>query len=78
MVTYEMVLNDDNIISYRYYPEGGKNAGFVSVDKKNLKVLSKQLSHDDVGDWYAHHVITRIFKMIESGTFEEKGMAAWY
>lgn len=72
MIIYKLILEDNNVKRYEYYPEGDVSAAGV-IEFKNgegAKLISP--SPNDVKMYYAVHALTGI------DTTKETGTIAWY
>ena len=78
MVTYKLIVNEGNIISYKYFPEGDIYSGTISLNKNTKELIDLELASSDIGDRYAVHVIEKIEDFIDKDDYKEKGMIAWY
>ena len=49
MVTFELIDENEQYLTYFYYPEGLKNKkhGIIVVDKTNMQIIVKELAEDD-------------------------------
>ena len=77
MERIELELLTDDIVSYRYYPEGREEYGIVSLNRKTDDVINDKIYPDDPG-MYKWHAVYRIRKYNETGEFPEKATVAWY
>ena len=72
----ELELLTDEIVSYRYYPEGGEEYGIVSLNRKTGERIH-DLPCPGCSSSYAGQAWMRIEDYQKQGRFPEKGIAAW-
>ena len=70
------LLTDDKV-SYRYYPEGGKNYGVVSLMRKTGERVHDRQCPDSVSS-YAGQAWRRLDKYQRENHFPETDIVAWY
>lgn len=76
----ELVLNSDNgeIVEYNFFPEGKKEYGTITVNKKTGVVdITKRADGDDY-DVYLRHAVSKVLNYQKSGSYQQKEMVAWY
>ncbi len=77
MLLYEMIINNNEKIVYKYYPEGRKSFGTVFINKKTKEYNVDKLAPNDEVKTYLMHMFVQIRKFIEEDDFKEKGAIAW-
>ena len=78
MLKFKMVENNDDIVSYRYFPENKEDSGFLTVNKKDGSVIKQQIAKSDEFKRYFFHMLDRIEEFIERNKFVEEGIIAWH
>ena len=78
MLRYELIENNDEFVSYRYFPEGEKQFGTLDVRKHDKEIIEQEVAPNDDFKWCFWKILRRIEKFIDSSHFEEKGIIAWY
>ena len=80
MLRYEFEYLEDDVVSYRYHPEGKREyTGHVKVNVETGEVIEITLSghpyeHDNYA--YAGKLCARIREFVDSGEFRESGIVA--
>lgn len=72
----ELELLTDDIVSYRYYPEGGKEYGIVSLNRKTGDVNHDVPCPDSIS-LFAIQAWQRLEEYHEKNRFPEKDLVAW-
>lgn len=78
MLEYELFKESDEEVIYKYYPEGKKQAGLVSVSKSTGECKINELSLDDRHQRYALKLFKKLKEYASNNSFNLKGMIAWY
>ena len=78
MLKYELIENNDDFVSYRYYPEGGTDSGYITIRKKDKKTIDQKIVDIDEFKWYYFKMLHRIKEFIDNNKFEKSGIIAWY
>ena len=78
MLNYILVEETPKKVVYKYYPEGGTEAGVVSFDKESNTNSIVTLSEHDKHQRYAQKLFKRIREFANSKSFEKEGLIAWY
>ncbi len=78
MVKYELYAENDNIITYHYFPEGHEDYGTITMDKKTADLVEVELAKSDKFKQYFYHMINEIEEFIEKGKYLKAGYVAWY
>lgn len=78
MLKYELVMNTDDELVYKYYPEGEGEPGIVSIKKNSMECELKQLAPEDEDNYYANHMWDRLRRFVTEGNCLQSGMIAWY
>lgn len=78
MLRFELIRNNGTEIAYKYFPEGKKQHGEITVRKKDKSVIQADIAPSDDFKWYYFKMLNRIFSYIEKDSYEEKGTIAWY
>lgn len=73
-----MVDNDDNKVSYVYFPEGREPSGKITINKKDGTIVEQIIAKSDEFKRYFFHMIEKIEEFIENKRFEEEGTIMWY
>ncbi len=77
MLTFKREKINDREVTYRYYPENGKEYGRITMSL-DAELLNKECSKEDTFEWYAGHMMSKMRDMIANSDFQEDGMIAWY
>ena len=77
MERHQLVELTDDVVRYKYFPEGGNEYGIVSVNRKTRKRDIEQPASNYPMS-YAFHACRAIERYIDEGNFPAKGMSAWY
>ena len=78
MLKFTLVENKQGKVLYKYFPEGGADYGIVAFSEKTGDSSIETLAKNDKHGRYATKLFKRIREMASKGTFEEKGIVAWY
>lgn len=78
MLTFELMENTLTEVTYKYFPDGGKDFGIIKVRKKDNAIITKIIANEDDFEWCLLHMYQKIKDYIESNEFKEKGTIAWY
>lgn len=78
MLEFELIENNDEFVSYRYFPEGKTNSGTVVVNKNNSSVIKEDIAESDEFKTYFFHMLNQIKTFIKNNKYKEKGIIAWY
>ena len=78
MLTYEIIENGNELVSYKYFPEKSKEFGSLTVNKNTKALVSQALAPDDEFRVYLLKMYKRIRKFIDDNHFRETGLVAWY
>lgn len=78
MLRYILTHNSEEEVSYQYYPEGNEEFGIITLSKKNNECEITLLAPTDTHKKYAFHMMRKMEKFAEEGTFQENGIVAWY
>lgn len=78
MLKYKLITENENTITYHYFPEGSSDYGTATVEKKTGKVLEMTLAKTDKFKRYYFHMIDEIKEFIKNGEFRKEGIIAWY
>ena len=78
MLKFEKVNNDENFVSYLYFPEGKEDGGKITINKKDGTVVEQIVAKSDEFKRYFFHMFEKIEEFIENNKFEEKGTIMWY
>ena len=77
MERIELELLTDDIVSYRYYPEGGEEYGIVSLNRKTGERILDLPCPNSIS-MYAAHAWRRLEEYQSRNCFPEKGWTMWY
>ncbi|MBR0150990.1 MAG: hypothetical protein IJP89_06485 [Synergistaceae bacterium] len=77
MEDIRLELLTDEIVSYRYYPEGGEEYGIVSLNRKTNEVVHDK-AYPNVSGMYKRQAVYRMRRYNEAGEFPEKATVIWY
>ena len=77
MVTMEKILLTSEKVVYKYFPEGGKEFGKVSYNRKNGEGSIDSMV-PGFSDSYACHALSRIRDYEKQGKYLDKDLVAWY
>ena len=78
MLKFELINNGKDSVSYRYYPEGQGESGFITVDKKDLQIRNQKIASGDEFKIYFFKMYKRVKKYIRENEFRTEGIIAWY
>ena len=79
MLEFKLIENNDDTVTYQYYPEGKKDDfGVVTVKKSDQSVVEQTIAKTDEFKTYFFHMLHRIEKFIKKNQFEDEGLIAWY
>ena len=78
MLKYVLLENKTDSVSYRYYPEGQKEYGSVTVRKADKSIMQQEIASNDDFKWCFYKLVNRIEKFIDAGEYNENGIIAWY
>ena len=78
MLKFILVEETSQKVVYKYYPEGGTDAGVVSFDKESKTNSIVTLSEKDRHHRYAQQLFARIREFANSNSFAKEGLIAWY
>ena len=73
----ELELLTDEKAIYRYYPEGGKEYGIVSLMRKTGERIH-DMPCPGTGSMYARQAWDRLDECQETGNYPQRTMVAWY
>ena len=72
----ELELLTEEKVSYRYYPEGGKEYGIVSLNRKTGERVHDKPCPDTMSS-YAGQAWARLDEYQEANRFPKKDLVAW-
>ncbi len=81
MVVYDFIEENDESITYWYYPEDDrtKEHGVIVADKINERVrVSKKAERDGEYSWYGNHAINQIIERLNNDEDPRDGIVMWY
>ena len=78
MLRYKLYNTDGNFVFYRYYPQGGKDFGTVSINTKTGETAIITPSEDDAGKRYAFKMAKRLKEFFNDNSYKDNGIIAWY
>lgn len=78
MLEFKMVENNNDFISYSYFPEAREDSGFITVNKKDGSIIKQSIAKTDEFKKYFFHMLDKIEEFIENKQFEKEGIIAWY
>jgi hypothetical protein len=78
MLKFSLVEETPKKVVYKYFPEGGSDAGVVSFDKESKTNSIVSLSAKDRHQRYAQKLFGHIREFAEINSFAKEGMIAWY
>ena len=64
-------------VTYRYYPEGGKEFGVVSLVRKTEEVIHDKL-YPDITKMYVRQAISCMYDFNKANNFPEHKHVMWY
>ena len=67
----------DEKVSYRYYPEGGKEYGIVALMRKTGGLIHEKKCPDTLSNYHCH-AWRRLEKYQRDNNFPEKDLIAWW
>lgn len=78
MLKYVLLENKTDSVSYRYYPEGQKEYGTVTVRKSDKEIVQREIASNDDFNWCFDKLVKRIEEFIDADKYNENGIIAWY
>lgn len=78
MVKYKIIEENEDTVSYRYFPEGQEDFGSITMDKKTADLVDVEVAKTDKFKWYFYHMVEQIEEFIQNGNFLKDGYVAWY
>lgn len=78
MLRFELIENNKEYVSYRYFPENQKASGSLTVRKDDKTIISQTIAENDDFKWCFFKIFKRIKEFIDNGKYEEQGIIAWY
>ena len=78
MLKYVLLENKTDSVSYRYYPEGEKEYGTVTVRKADKSIMQQEIASNDDFKWCFNKMVRRIEEFIDAGKYNDNGIIAWY
>ena len=79
MLRYFLESIVNNIATYSYYPESTTSGkGIVTIDMRTGVINIVRESTDDYHKWYAYKLAKRLETFFRDGSYDEKGLVAWY
>lgn len=79
MLTLKLIELNDEMVTYKYYPEGNeKYPGKVALNLRTKEKIFLKDSSEDFGKRYASHALGRIEEYNLNGEFKKEGVVAWY
>lgn len=78
MVTYKLIEENEDTISYRYFPEGHEDFGSITMNKKTADLVNVEVAKTDKFKWYFYHMVEEIERFIKGNSFLNDGYVAWY
>lgn len=78
MLKYELLENNTDSVSYRYYPEGQAEYGMATVRKADKAIEKQEIASNDDFKWCFYKLLNRIESFIDEGKYIESGIIAWY
>lgn len=78
MVKYKLIEENENTVSYNYFPQGHEDFGTITMHKKTAEIVTAEVAKTDKFKQYFYHMIEEIEKFIEKNNFLKDGYVAWY
>lgn len=78
MVTYKLYEENNDVVTYHYYPQGSEDFGSITMNKKTAELVGFELAKTDKFKRYFYHMIDQIEEFIKHGKFLKDGYVAWY
>lgn len=78
MLRFEMIENNMDFVSYRYFPENDTLFGNISVRKADKTIIAQTIAENDEFKWCFSHLDQRIKEFIDKDCFEKQGTIIWY
>lgn len=73
-----MVENNDDFVSYHYFPEDKADFGSITINKNNGDIIKYSTAKTDEFKRYLFHLQNKIEEFIKSDKFEDEGFVMWY
>ena len=78
MLKYELIEGTDDLIRYKYYPEGMNEYGVVYIDKRTGNCGIETMAPEDCsGSSYILHMFSRMQSFLSANSFRQSGKIAW-
>lgn len=78
MLKYEIIENNADVVTYRYFPDGGSVFGTLTVSKKDSGIVKQEIAPDDDFRVYLLKMYKHIREFILNGKYNQSGIIAWY
>ena len=78
MVTYKISEDNNEYITYDYFPNGKEDKGFLTVNKKDGAIINFSLAKTDEFKRYFFHFRDKIKEFVQQQDFPKEGYVAWY
>lgn len=77
MLKFKLIEETKEVVTYKYFPEGGTDSGVVSYDKKTKEFSIVTLSVVDKHQRYAQKMFAKIREYANNNTFRSDGVISW-
>ena len=78
MLKYKLIAENDNSVTYHYFPEDRADNGIITIEKKTANVLDAVIAKTDKFRRYYYHMVSELRKLAQTGEFQKEGIVAWY
>ncbi len=79
MLEFKLIENNNETVTYQYYPEGKKDDfGVITIKKSDSSIVKQSIAKSDEFKTYFFHMLHRIEKFIRNDQFKDEGLIAWY
>lgn len=78
MLKFKMVDNNDDFVSYRYFPEGKEDSGKLTIRKNDGEIVEYTVANTDEFKRYFYHMIQKIEEFVKNKQFLNEGLISWY
>lgn len=78
MLKYKLFEENDDIISYRYFPNGREDFGTITMNKKTAELINVEVAKNDKFKQFYFHMIREIERFRKADDYLKDGYVAWY
>lgn len=78
MLKYQIITNNKDFVTYRYFPDGQEQYGEITVKKATKQITKQKIAPNDEFKLYFFKMFKRIREFIDKEDYKESGIIAWY